>query len=351
MDEFNLRFDEIDQLPSGSPVDPFSLFDRMVGGVINRMLFSDPLDEKEELKFYKLKKELDYFVDELSFSHIFVREWMLRVPFLNARWKKMLEPVHNIKAFFIKQIEERKKAIEDGSHIIDEEPKDYTDAFIQKMREDATEGVKNSSFDDESLVVNILDLWTAGQETTSTTLIWAMILLLRNSQVITNVREELLRVTGGSRPLSLKDKIETSYFVATLTEIQRIASILNVNIFRLTNAEAEIGGHAVPRNTVVSAELSLILSDSDKFLDPDEFDPSRFIANPSLASHVIPFGLGRRACLGEALARAELYLMLGNLLLRYSIKCVSGLPSTAEVNKFGIMKKPPHFEMTFNKIA
>ncbi|KIH58764.1 unspecific monooxygenase [Ancylostoma duodenale] len=351
MDEFNLRFDEIDQLPVGSPVNPSQLFDRLVGGVINRMLFSVPIDEKEEMKFYVLKKELDRFVEVLSFSDVFVKKWMLKVPFLGSTWTKKLQPVHDIKAFIRKQIEERKRAIDDGSHMIDEEPKDYTDAFIQKMRQDAEEGVKDSSFDDESLVVNILDLWTAGQETTSTTLVWAMVFLLKDPEVANKVREELLRVTHCARPLSLKDKPETPYFIATLTEIQRIASILNLNIFRLSNADAEIGGYSVPKNTVVSAELSLILADDDKFLNPSKFDPSRFITDPSLASSVIPFGLGRRACLGEALARAELYLILGNLLLRYSLRSVGGPPPTAELNKFGIMRKPQHFQMIFNKIA
>ncbi|EPB77126.1 unspecific monooxygenase [Ancylostoma ceylanicum] len=311
MDEFNLRFDEIDQLPAGSPVSPTQLFDRLVGGVINRMLFSASIDEKEEMKFYELKKDLDRFVEVLSFSDVFVKKWMLKMPLLGSRWTKKVQPVHDIKAFIKGQIDES----------------------------------------DESLVVNILDLWAAGQETTSTTLVWAMILLLRDPMVMDKVREELLRVTHGSRPLSLKDKPETPYFIATLTEIQRLASILNLNIFRLSNADAEIGGYLVPKNTVVSAELCLILADDDKFSNPSRFDPSRFILDPSLASSVIPFGLGRRACLGEALARAELYLILGNLLLRYSLSSVGGLPPTAEVNKFGIMRKPQHFQMIFNKIA
>ncbi|KJH41769.1 hypothetical protein DICVIV_12259 [Dictyocaulus viviparus] len=45
MEEFNRRFDEIDQLPSNSTIDPFVLFGHLVGGVINRMLFGEPVDE------------------------------------------------------------------------------------------------------------------------------------------------------------------------------------------------------------------------------------------------------------------------------------------------------------------
>ncbi|KHJ96881.1 hypothetical protein OESDEN_03152, partial [Oesophagostomum dentatum] len=160
------------------------------------------------------------------------------------------------------------QAVADGSHVIDVEPKDYTDAFIQKMSEIAKNGAVDSSFDEESLVVNILDLWIAGQETTSTTLLWAMIFLLRNPHVIGDVRGELLKTTGGSRSLSLQDKSATPYFLATLTEIQRLASILNVNLFRLADSDTDIGGFPVPKNTVVSAELCLILADENKFPNP-----------------------------------------------------------------------------------
>ncbi|VDM68100.1 unnamed protein product [Strongylus vulgaris] len=93
-------------------------------------------------------------------------------------------------------------------------------------------------------------------------------------------------------------------------EILRLASVINVNLFRKADSDTEIGGFPVPKNTAVSAELSLILSDEKRFPNPDVFDPSRFINDPSLSSIVVPFGLGRRVCLGESLARAELYLVI-----------------------------------------
>ncbi|KJH44897.1 hypothetical protein DICVIV_09050 [Dictyocaulus viviparus] len=183
-------------------------------------------------------------------------------------------------------------------HSLDAEPRDYTDAFLLRMKEDCKNGVKYSSFDNESLVVNIMDLWIAGQETTSTTILWGLIYLLRNPEVVNNVRKELLKVTGGSRSLSLSDKSETPYFLATIA-----------------------------------------------------FDPSRFLSEPSLLSSVIPFGIGRRACLGESLARAELYLIIGNLLLRYAIQSIDEKPSIDVINKFGIMKKPKPYKIKITKIV
>ncbi|VDL76500.1 unnamed protein product [Nippostrongylus brasiliensis] len=171
-------------------------------------------------------------------------------------------------------------------------------------------------------------------------------------QVMDKVRKELLEVTGRSGTLSLKNRMDTPYLNATIAEIQRHSSILNNNIFRMSSADTEIGGYSVPKDTIVSAELSVILSDDSVFSNPEQFNPSRFIDDPTLLSNVIPFGLGRRACLGEALARAELHLILGNLLLRYSIQPVGTMPSSNDVlNKFGIMKKSQHFKISLTKIV
>ncbi|CAJ0601237.1 unnamed protein product [Cylicocyclus nassatus] len=349
MDEFNLRFEEIDHLPSDTPVDPFHLFDRLIGGIINRILFSTPINGEEEMKFYKYRKDVDRFFEQLPFDYTFIKSWMLKIPILSSRWTKMLEPMHKMEEFIRMQVAERRRAVEDGSHVIDAEPKDYTDAFLQKIDENAKEGIKDSSFDEESLAISIMDLWVAGQETTSSVVCWAMIFLLRNPQVATSIRKEVQRATGGSRPLSLTDKPQTPYLLASITEILRLASVLNMNLFRKTDSDTEIGGHPVPKDTVVTIELSLVLSDENKFPNPDVFDPSRYISDPSLTSAVIAFGLGKRSCIAEALARAELYLVIGNILLRYTLKCVDGPPIVEELNKDGIFRKPKHFEMIFNK--
>ncbi|WKY04127.1 hypothetical protein Q1695_005251 [Nippostrongylus brasiliensis] len=351
MDEFNLRFSKIDSLLLGSPVDPVPLFDRLVGGVINRMLFSTATDEANEEKFHVLKKRFDGMIENVSLVDLFAKKWMTEFPLFNMKWKNVVNLLRELKTFVSGQIEERKRSIDNGSHSVDAEPCDYVDAFIKKMKEDERNGMDGSTFDEETLTMNVIDMWIAGQETTSTTLLWAMIYMLKHPQVVHTVREELLRVTdGGSRAVSLKDKPNTPYLTATIAEIQRHASIFNVNLNRLSATDTEIGGHPVPKNTIVTAQLSLILSDETLFSNAKVFDPSRFLLEPSLLSNVIPFGLGRRACLGESLAKAQLYLVIGNILLRYSIHSVGGSPPTGVANTFGIIKRPRPFRMTFSRL-
>ncbi|KAK6011767.1 hypothetical protein OSTOST_23137 [Ostertagia ostertagi] len=94
-----------------------------------------------------MKKRLDEAVNNISIMDVFVKKWMLDIPFINRWWKPLLEPTYAFKEFLKKQVEERKKAIENGTHLLDTEPRDYVDAFILKMKEEAMNGVMDTTFE------------------------------------------------------------------------------------------------------------------------------------------------------------------------------------------------------------
>lgn len=128
------------------------------------------------------------------------------------------------------------------------------------------------------------------------------------------------------------------------------------------------------KGTPLTAEISLLMSD-EKFFKDDKvlylfkprktrikFDPTRFLTNDKLDQHVTPFGMGKRSCPGESLARAELYLVnrlgkirnkalqiIGNMLLRYNIQPTECLPATASKNNCGVLKRPSEYQMRIGK--
>lgn len=211
------------------------------------------------------------------------------------------------------------------------------DAYLAKIERDKREGVEStfkwdrerfshqsvSFFSLENLAIELYDLWIAGQETTSTTLSWACACLLNHPEVVAKVREELVHLTGGHRAVSLTDKTATPYLNATVNvsigtnildqlvfqEVQRIASILNVNIFRQVMEDTVIDGQPLAAGTAVTTHMALIHTDEELFENHTEFRPERFLQNENLEKKLIPFGIGKRSCLGESLARAELYLV------------------------------------------
>lgn len=90
---------------------------------------------------------------------------------------------------------------------------DFVDAFLlEMMKTDA-----DTSFNEETLAITLLDLWLAGQETTATTLYWAFSYMLACPETLMIVEKELLSVTGGNRPLTLADKAQTPYLNGIIT--------------------------------------------------------------------------------------------------------------------------------------
>ncbi|PIO52688.1 hypothetical protein TELCIR_26004, partial [Teladorsagia circumcincta] len=86
--------------------------------------------------------------------------------------------------------------------------------------------------------------------------------------VIEKIRSELHVITNGNRSISLSDKDHTPYLNWTVLETQRLASILNLNLWRRTNEGRKVGGYFVPKGTAIAAELSLIMSEEKYFKDP-----------------------------------------------------------------------------------
>ncbi|CAD6197349.1 unnamed protein product [Caenorhabditis auriculariae] len=324
--ELNTRFAAIERDASNGVMTQNigSFFDLVFGNVIYGLMFSLHFEENDQ-KFEKLKGMLGSSFEKFNLFDISVPLWVLKSPFFKWRFDSLTKPIIGIIEFCSEQVNKRLAKIKSGEHIIADEPQDFVDAYLKKINEESNNN--GTYFDLETLNVNLLDLWVAGQETTSITLLWGMILLLNNPEHITKIREEVNRITGnGSRQLSLSDKSEAAYLNATIHEIQRHASILNLNMWRIAAEGVVLNGEPVEAGTVITAQLNL-------------------------AHNVSPFGMGKRACLGESLARAELFLILGNFILRYDIKPSGDLPSVKTINPNGILKRPPKCEVELVKLT
>ncbi|EFO95280.1 hypothetical protein CRE_09125 [Caenorhabditis remanei] len=323
MEELNGRCSELNSEISlnGKAIVTVELFDLTVGSVINTLLVGKRFDENTKSDFLIIKRLFDASAETFNLFDLSVPVWFLKT-FLPRRYKMTWESRQNFLSHVSREAEERLERMKTGNYEIDKnDPRDFVDVFLLKMQEEKGKGESgNPSYSIESLKILLYDLWLAGQGTTSTTLYAGFVKLVQHPEVILKIREELAKVTQNARDLSLQDRRNTPYLNATIAEIQRHASILNVNFWRLNHETIDLQGYQIEPGTWISAQLGALHVNEELFENPKKFDPERFLRNEKLLQQIIPFGIGKRSCVGEQIARTELYLVIGNILLRYDVK-------------------------------
>ncbi|XP_073940700.1 cytochrome P450 2D17-like [Castor canadensis] len=225
-------------------------------------------------------------------------------------------------------------------------PRDLTDAFLAEVEK--AKGHPESSFNDENLRMVVADLFTAGMVTTSTTLAWALLLMTLHPDVQRRVQQEIDEVIGQVRRPEMGDQARMPFTNAVIHEVQRFADIIPVNLPHMTSRDVEIQGFLIPKGTTLIPNLSSVLKDETVWEKPFRFHPEHFL---DAQGHFVkpeafmPFSAGRRMCLGEPLARMELFLFFTRLLQRLSFSVPAGHPRPSDYGAFAVPVSPSPYEL------
>lgn len=161
-------------------------------------------------------------------------------------------------------------------------------------------------------------MFFGGTETTSGTIEWVMTELFRNPESMERVKEELNRVVGPNRRVEESDVNELKYLHAVIKETMRLHPVIPFLIPRNTLNDTEFMGYLIPKDTQVLVNAWAIGRDPKAWKDPLLFKPERFIGSNieyrGQNSELIPFGSGRRVCVGFPLAHQMLHITVASLL-------------------------------------
>uniref|UniRef100_A0A2K5HEV0 Cytochrome P450 family 2 subfamily W member 1 n=1 Tax=Colobus angolensis palliatus TaxID=336983 RepID=A0A2K5HEV0_COLAP len=226
--------------------------------------------------------------------------------------RPVLRKIEEVRAILRTLLEARQPYMRPGDPV-----RSYVDALIQQGQEDDPEGL----FAEDNAVACTLDMVMAGTETTSATLQWAALLMGRHPDVQGRVQEELDRVLGRGRPPRPEDQQVLPYTSAVLHEVQRFITLLP-HVPRCTATDMQLGGFLLPKGTPVIPLLTSVLLDETQWQTPGQFNPGHFLdadGHFMKREAFLPFSAGRRVCVGERLARTELFLLFAGLLQKYSL--------------------------------
>jgi cytochrome P450 len=162
---------------------------------------------------------------------------------------------------------------------------------------DAQTGYRPS---DEQIRDEIMTLFMAGHETTANALTWALYLLAQHPEI-----DERLAAAAAAG--------DSAYVTRVVKEVLRLYPPAWI-IGRETLHDVVLGdGSFIAAKTTVFAAPLILHRRSDHFLDPDRFDPDRWLGADPLPFAYLPFGAGARRCIGEEFAWNEAAIVLTTL--------------------------------------
>uniref|UniRef100_A0A8D2E3G1 unspecific monooxygenase n=1 Tax=Sciurus vulgaris TaxID=55149 RepID=A0A8D2E3G1_SCIVU len=314
-----------------SPCDPTFILGCAPCNVISSIIFHSRFDY-EDLHFLKFIQKLNENQEILSSAWIQVcNNFPVLMDYFPGSHKTFFKNVGDMKEYFLEKIKEHQEFLDMNS------PRDIIDCFLIKMEEVAL------------ILVN--DLFAAGTETTSTTLRYGLLHLLKNPEVTEKVQEEIDHVIGRHRSPCMQDKSSMPYTEAVLHEIQRHIDLVPTSLPHTVNCDTKFRNYFIPKGTTIITSLTSVLHDSKEFPNPEKFDPGHFLDKNGKfkkSNYFMPFSTGKRACAGEGLARMELFLFLTTILQNFHLKSVVDPKDldTTPVSK-GLVSVPPAYQICF----
>ncbi|NXA44203.1 CP2G1 protein, partial [Eudromia elegans] len=147
----------------------------------------------------------------------------------------------------------------------------------------------------------------------------------------------------------IEDRARMPYTDAVIHEVQRVIDLIPMDLPHMVTRDTLFRGYLLPKGTEVYPLLSTVLHDPTMFARPHAFDPGHFLgADGSFKKNeaFVPFSSGKRICLGEALARMELFLFLTSVLQQFRLQPLvppAQLDTAPRESGFGTV--PPLYEL------
>ncbi|KAF4019116.1 hypothetical protein G4228_010782 [Cervus hanglu yarkandensis] len=332
---------------NGSPCDPTLLLSCAPCNVICSIIFRNRFEYSDE----KLLTLIKYFNENAMLVSTPWIELFNAFPSLlryfpgshNTIFKNMTEQ----RKFILEKIKKHQESLDLNN------PQDFIDYFLIKMEKEKHN--KHSEFTMDNLITTVWDVFSAGTETTSLTLRYGLLLLLKHPEVTAKVQEEIDRVIGRNRSPCMQDRSHMPYTDAVVHEIQRYIDLVPGNLPHAATQDVKFREYLIPKGTVILTSLTSVLHDDKEFPNPGQFDPGHFLdesGNFKKTDHFMAFSAGKHdsflVCAGEGLARMELFLLLVSILQHFTLKPVVDPKHIDIAPSFkGIVSIPPVCEMCF----
>uniref|UniRef100_A0A8C0JFU5 Uncharacterized protein n=1 Tax=Chelonoidis abingdonii TaxID=106734 RepID=A0A8C0JFU5_CHEAB len=324
-----------------APFDPTFLISRAVSNVICSILFGGRFEYQDGsfLTLVGLTNQIFQLLSSLwgQMYSIFPGP-MSCVP---GPHNRISENFEQLRLFVLEQVKMHQESFDPNS------PRDFIDCFLLKMEQENQDPL--SYFHTETLVMTTHNLFFSCTETVSTTLRYGFLLLMKHPEIQgERVHAEVDQVIGQHRSPSVEDRSRMPYADAMIHEVQRFSNVFPMGVPHAVTRDTRFRGFLLPEGTNMLPLLFSVHNDPTQFKDPATFDPAHFL-DPSggFQKHdaFMAFSTGKRICLGEGLARMELFLFFTAILQRFTLMPLVR-PDDIDISPLmsGLETVPRHYE-------
>ncbi|CAL8363106.1 unnamed protein product [Merluccius merluccius] len=327
-----------------SSFDPTFLLSCTVSNVICCMVFGERFSYDDGFFLTLLKiisQTLKYFSSPMGqVYNIF--PWLLdRLP---GRHRAAFDDIEKLHKFIMEKIQEHQETMDPNS------PRDYIDCFLTRLKQEQDNAT--TEFIHKNLVSTVFNLFLAGTETTSTTIRFALSVLMKYPNIQEHMQQEIDTVIGPERCPNMEDRKSLPFTDAVIHEVQRLLDIVPMSIPHYAMHDISFRGYDIPQGTIIIPLLHSVLREEQHWDTPWSFNPQHFLdlngnfkKNPAF----LPFSAGKRACVGESLARMEIFLFMVSLLQRFTFTCPLGpenIDLSPEYSSFASLPRTYHIVAT-----
>ena len=282
---------ELDSWPTGQPVALHSHLQRLTLEIILRAVFG--LERGQRLDDLR-----DLLTQVLAFSEspLSVLPALQRISGWSGPMKRFQNARSRADSLIFELIDERRRA-GDGDR------EDVLGMLLEARHEDG------SPMSAQELRDELMTALVAGHETTASQLAWGFERLAREPEVVCRLRGD-----------------GDEYLTATIHEILRLRPVLPNAEPRLTKQPVRIGEFEYPPGVALLASAYLVHHDPAVYPEPHAFRPERFLRKAPGTYTWIPFGGGRRRCLGASFALQEMKIVIRSVVKSFELSAASDRP-------------------------
>ncbi|XP_013881765.1 cytochrome P450 2J6 [Austrofundulus limnaeus] len=229
----------------GKIMSPQVMFHNAASNIICKVLFGTRYEYEDET----IKKVVRWFTEMTKIANgpwAMLYDSVPYVSYLPLPFKKAFKNMELYLDFSNGLVNEHKRTRTPG------EPRDFVDCYLDeldKQRED-------SSFSEEQLRRITFDLYIAGTDTTSNTLLTGFLYLMNHPQVQDQCQQEIDQVLDGRDRVSFEDKHNMPYMQAVIHEVQRVANTVPLSVFHCSTKDTELMGYDIPKPVWCSGRSS-----------------------------------------------------------------------------------------------